>query len=424
MTIKRSRRRFLKGILGGAAVTVGLPLFDALFDDRGLALAQTGAIPRRFGTWFWGCGINPSRWVPTTDGAGYDTPPELAMAVAGYQDRILVLTGFDTPLNGRNNYPHYSPAMVTLTGDSPTGGEHIPGTTFDVEIANVIGTTTRFRTLDITADGQAAAWSALGAGALAPAISTPLGLYQRVFAQGFQHGNGEFVPDPAVMVRKSVLSTVLEESKRLEATLGSADRQRLDQYYTSVRQLENQLEILLAEPPDLPGCKKLVKPKDVSPTLEIDALVKNHNLLADLLAVPLTSDQTRVFNVNLWRLFTEVRFDGEDIGYHQLTHDEGVDSALGYQPLSQRFFVRAMDCWQHLLGALDAIEEGDGTLLDHVAIFAHSGPEFPKEHGTTNIPMMVAGGAGGTFAPGRHIRGAGSPTSRVASHFSKHSACR
>ncbi|HIE94006.1 MAG TPA: hypothetical protein EYQ83_14500, partial [Acidobacteria bacterium] len=71
-------------------------------------------------------------------------------------------------------------------------------------------------------------------------------------------------------------------------------------------------------------------------------MVQSHNLMADLLAVALACDQTRVFNFNLWRLFSDVRFEGEEVGYHQLTHDESVDVELGYQPLSQRFFVRAM----------------------------------------------------------------------------------
>ena len=166
MSAKWSRRRMLKGMLGGVAVGVGLPLFDALFDQHGEALAQDGALPVRFGTWFWGCGVNPERWVPTAEGTGYDLPVELAMAVEGFQDKVSVLTGFDTPLNGRNNFPHYSPPIVTLTGDSPVDDEHIPRATFDVEIANVIGTTTRFRSLDITADGGGSGWSALGAGAV------------------------------------------------------------------------------------------------------------------------------------------------------------------------------------------------------------------------------------------------------------------
>lgn len=414
MSSKLSRRRVLKGMLGGAVVSVGLPLFDLLFDEHGQALAEEGGSPVRFGTWFWGCGVNPSRWVPGADGAGYDLPPELALAVGPFQDKLSVLTGFDTPLNGRNNFPHYSPPVVTLTGDSPLDGNHIPRATFDVEIANVIGTTTRFRALDVTADARDSAWSAASTGARAPAESSPVALYQRVFGEGFQLGGGEFVPDPAVMVRKSVLSTVLEQSKSLEQELGSHDRQRLDQYFTAVRQLENQLEIMLTEPPELPACYEPSSPPSANQVQEIDQVVKTHNLMADLLAVALACDQTRVFNVNLWRLFTDVRFPGEEVGYHQLTHDEIVDETLGYQTQSQRFLVRAMECWQHLLTALDDIDEGAGTLLDNVAVFAHSGTEFPKEHGTQNIPMMLAGSAGGRLNTGLHVRGGASPTSRVA----------
>ena len=73
-----------------------------------------------------------------------------------------------------------------------------------------------------------------------------------------------------------------------------------------------------------------------------------------------------------------------------------------------------MGRWQHFLGALDDIAEGDGTLLDNLVLFAHSGTEFPKQHGTQNIPMMVAGSGGGRLNTGLHIRGGASPTSRVA----------
>ena len=409
-----SRRRMLKGMLGGVAVGVGLPLFDCLFDSHGVALADEGAAPVRFGTWFWGCGINPTRWVPSIDGVGYDLPVELALAVGGFQDKISVLTGFDTPLNGRNNFPHYSPPIVTLTGDSPMDAAHVPRGTFDMAIADSIGTSTRFRSLDITADGKDSAWSALGPGALAPAMNSPLALYQRIFGEGFQLGGSSFTPDPAVMVRKSVLSAVLEESKRLEQELGSHDRQRLDQYFTSVRQLETQLDVMLSEPPDLPSCYAPTAPSSASVGQEVEQVIKGHDLMADLLALALACDQSRVFNINLWRLFTDVHFEGEEVGYHQLTHDESVDEVLGYQPLSYRFFVKAMGCWQHLLTALDDISEGDGTLLDNVAIFAHSGTEFPKEHGVQNIPMMVAGSAGGRVQTGRHIRGGASSTARVA----------
>jgi hypothetical protein len=339
-------------MFGGAAVSVGLPLFDCLFDDNGIALAQTGALPVRFGTWFWGCGMNPARWVPTIEGSGYDLPPELARGVEGFRDKVSVLSGFDTPLNGETNHPHYAPPMVTLTGHAPKSPTDVPRSTFDVEIAKVIGTSTRFRTLDITADAQGYAWSAQSAGTPSPAESSPLALYQRVFGTGFQVGSDEpFVPDPAVMVRKSVLSSVLDQSKALENELGSHDRQRLDQYFSSIRQLENQLDVLLREPPDLPACFEPDEPASENLVQEVRHVIATHNLFADLLTIALACDQTRVFNVNLWRIFTDVRFKGESTGYHRLTHDEFIDPetssstpSLGISRSARGFFSKP---WMH-----------------------------------------------------------------------------
>ena len=401
-------------MLGGATVAEGLPLFDALFDGHGEVLALEGKAPARFGTWFWGCGMNPGRWVPSKEGAGYDLPPELAMGIAGFADKVNVLTGFDTPLNGRNNFPHYSPPMVTLTGDSPLNDQHVPRATFDQEIAAVLSANARFRTLDVHAMGETSSWSAAGPGGTTPTVGSPLGLYQRVFGEGFALGGGTFVPDPKVLVRKSVLSAVLEDSKRLKQELGSHDRHRLDQYFTAVRQLEQQLDIMLSEPPELAACSKPASTSKGPPALVIKQVVANHKMLTDLLVLALACDQTRVFNMTLWRLFSDVRFPGEQTGYHALTHDEAVDPQLGYQPLSQRFLVEAMGCWRYLLTALSEVTEGNGTLLDHVAVFAHSGTEFPKEHGTQNIPMMLAGSASGTFKTGLHLRGGASSTARVA----------
>ncbi len=409
-----TRRRLLKGMLGGAAVTVALPLFDALFDGNGEVLAQDGKAPTRFGTWFWGCGVNPKRWVPAKEGAGYDLPVELALGVQGFADKVSVLTGFDTPLNSRNNFPHYSPPMVTLTGDAPVNDHHVPRATFDQEIAAVLSANARFRTLDVNAEGGKSSWSAAGTGATTPTMGSPLELYQRVFGEGFQVGSEGFVPDPKVMVRKSVLSAVMEDSKRLKSELGSHDQHRLEQYFTAVRQLEKQLDLMLSAPPDLAACAQPPSTSKGKPSLLVSQVVANHKLLTDLLVLALACDQTRVFNMTLWRLFSDVRYPGEQVGYHALTHDEAVDPKLGYQPLSQRFLQEAMGCWRYLLTSLDEIDEGDGTLLDHIAVFAHSGTEFPKEHGTQNLPMMVAGSASGALKTGLHVRGGASSTARVA----------
>src|SRR5665213_1638713 len=87
-------RTILRGMLGGSAVTVGLPLLDCFLNTNGTAFAATGApLPVRFGTWFWGCGLNPGRWVPQKTGANYDTPAEIKV-LEPFKDRLSVFSGF------------------------------------------------------------------------------------------------------------------------------------------------------------------------------------------------------------------------------------------------------------------------------------------------------------------------------------------
>jgi len=110
-----TRRTALKGMLGGTAITVGLPLLDCFLNGNGTALAQGAPLPVRFGTWFWGCGMNPDRWVPATEGDDFELPPEL-MALADVRDHVSILSGFNTILDGRANLPHWTGVMANLTG--------------------------------------------------------------------------------------------------------------------------------------------------------------------------------------------------------------------------------------------------------------------------------------------------------------------
>jgi len=87
-----SRRTILRGMMGGAAVTVGVPFLDCFLNTNGTALASGAPLPVVFGTWFWGCGLNPGRWEPTKVGAGYDMNIE-TMALQPYKDRINVISG-------------------------------------------------------------------------------------------------------------------------------------------------------------------------------------------------------------------------------------------------------------------------------------------------------------------------------------------
>ena len=409
-----SRRTILRGLFNGAAVTVALPLLDCFLDNHGEAMAAGAPIPVRFGTWFWGLGVTESRWKPTKLGLDYDVPHELA-PIEAYRDRITILSGFDVLLDGKPNLPHGSGGIGIRTGVAPMTPT-LPAPSFDVLISDQIGAQSRFRSLEISAVRDSAnSLSGRGGGSLNPAESSPLDFYDRLYGAEFVDPNsGKFSPNPATMARQSVLSAVSEQRKAFEARLGANDRQRVDQYFTALRQTEQQLALQCEKPEPLAACTIPAKPHDTTPTNnQIEAVVENHKTMARLLAMALACNQTRVFNLNFNNAASSLTKAGSTISHHQLTHEEPVDPKLGYQPESTWFVERCMEAFGTFVNTLGEFKEGNGTLLDNSLIMAHSETNFAKEHTVTGIPMMLAGRAGGKVKTGMHIAGGGTPASRV-----------
>ncbi|MEZ5744453.1 MAG: DUF1552 domain-containing protein [Sphingomonadaceae bacterium] len=415
MAFDLSRRTALRGMLGGAAVTVGVPLLDAFLDGNGQALAATGSrVPVRFGTWFWGLGVNPSRWYPSKAGKNYDLKEELA-PIAPLQHKINILGNFNVPLDGAPNLPHRSGGVAVRTGRAMGADRGLPGESFDVTIGDRIGTMTRFRSLEISSSGDPRnSLSGRGGGNLNPSEVSPAAFYTRLFGTGFQDPNsGKFTPDPEVMARRSVLSGVTEQRKALEASVGAADKQKLDQYFTALRQLENQLDVQLTKPEPMQACVVPQPVKDREVNAEIETVVENHKVMTDLLVMALACDQSRVFNMMFNNGASSLTRIGSSITHHQLTHEEVMDPKLGYQPEATYFLTQIMDAWLYFVQALDKVREGDRTLLDNTLVFAHSETEFAKFHTIDNLPMMTAGSAGGAMQTGVFVDGGGSPISRV-----------
>jgi hypothetical protein len=239
-------------------------------------------------------------------------------------------------------------------------------------------------------------------------------LYRRIFGPEFKDPNaGEFKPDPGIMVRQSVLSSIKDEREKLLRGVGAADRQKMDQYFTSVRDMEQQLALMLEKPAPAEAC---VIPKEpaksqLGPTWEMAA--KNHSLLGQLVVMALACNQTRVFNVALSNAASNLRRDGQTSSFHDLTHSEPVDPKLGYQPGAAFFTENSMAAFGQFLGMCEAVKEGAGTLLDHSLILATSDTNDARVHSIDSLPIMVAGTAGGKWKSGGHMAGKGDPSSRI-----------
>jgi hypothetical protein len=410
---KLNRRSVLKGVLGGAGIGVALPFLDMFLNNNGRALAATGQrIPVRFGTWVWGCGFVPERWVPSSTGADYALPPDLEV-LAPHKKDIAIFSGYDVKLDGVANKPHITGCLGLRTG-IPVPNESVRAPTIDVIIGDAISPGTRFSSIEVSTSGIDRSYSFRAAGSANPSEVSPIKLYQRIFGEGFQDPNAAtFTPDPHTMVRQSVLSAVAEDRQRLMRTVGAEDRRRLEEYFTSIRHLEDQLALQLQPPARVENFTKPDAPPTTTMDSEIGNVMVTHKLMAGLLAKALQCNQTKVVNVLLWDTTSNVRRAGSSTTHHTLTHEEPVNPALGYQENVGWFAGQSMVAYKDFLDALAAIPEGDGTLLDNCLIFAHSDCSIAKAHAVEGIPMIVAGRAGGRVRTGFHLAGRADPATRV-----------
>ncbi len=402
---KYTRRRVLKGLLNGSAVTVALPFLDAFLNGNGTALASNQAMPIRFGTWGYGLGMNPKVFVPKKYGPGYDLPPEIA-SWKNVRDHINLITNTRAFTDTNSNLCHYTGWVISRTGTSPKNTNDIPGETIDVTIANEIGGTTRFRSLTATAGGDLdSTYSYQNATTPNPPEWSPLNFYTRLFGPAFNDPNAEtFTPDPRVMVRKSVLSGVMEDSQKLAKSLGMDDRARLDQYFTGLRQLERQFEQRLIKPEPIASCRPPgAEPADVPMDKEAESVAIRHRMMTDLMVMAVACDQTRVFNMAYALAASPIIKPGYPKPHHTTTHEEPVDPELGYQPTHSWFLRRAMESWAEYVEAFASIKEGDGTLLDNVLIYGTTDHGYARTHTLDSMPVFTAGRAGGKLKTGLHL---------------------
>jgi hypothetical protein len=403
-----NRRMVLRGTLGGAVVSVGLPMLECFLNGNGTALAATGAaLPVRFGSWFQHLGLNPGMWVPEKTGVGYQHNTQLKV-LDEFRDRTNVFSGLRYSLDGRPHETHTSSVQIATTGIYGGGGPSL-----DSSIADVIGTRTRFRSLEVSLYGSRRSLSRRSATSINPAEPSPVGLYTRIFGAEFQDPNAaDFKPDPLIMARQSVLSPISDRRQSLEKKLGAADRVLLDEYFTGLREMEQKLAQSLEKPAPMPSCSVPGEVKEAKPGTVIDDVATNAVLFGRLLAYAMACDQTRVFNAEVGS--QSLRHAGSTFTWHTATHEEATDEKLGYQKEVYNFVGSANKIFAEFLRTLDGMKEGPGTVLDRTIVLWQTDHGDARNHSLENVPLMTVGSAGGRFKTGLHISAPADPYSRVA----------
>ncbi|HWY66920.1 MAG TPA: DUF1552 domain-containing protein [Rhizomicrobium sp.] len=411
----RNRRFLLRGLFQGSAATMALPFLDCFLDSKGEALAATGrAIPTRFGTFFWGCGLTKALYLPKSTGANYEDTPQLA-SLKPYKGKLNLLSGFRAYVDDKPNIQHWTGNAAITTGIAPANDTQFDAKTIDQTIADSISQGARFRSIEVSCCGnKRESYSSLGGSNTNPPEVSPVGLYTRLFGPGFQDpSKGDWKPNPDVMLQQSVLSVVADDRKLLSRNVGASDRARLDEYFTSVRELEKTLQVELQRPEITTQVAIPDTPDDMPMNKSVPNLRRVTPVLAKLLAIGLATDQTRVFNMAFSEPASTIYVPGDSRPFHQSTHEEPVDETIGYQPVTSKFSTYSMEGFAALVEALDAVKEGNGTLLDHSLVFAYTDTSNAKLHAVDGIPMILAGSASGRLKTGIHYAGASTTVARV-----------
>jgi hypothetical protein len=386
-----SRRTFLRGIgLGGSAIRVGLPALDAMFNGNGTAYAAaTGkageAMESRFVFWFNGNGIPEKYWVPAGTGADFQFTPCL-QPLAPFRKDVHIITGLDSPaarLPGPGN-SHY-PSMSALVSGQVYTGRGAGGPSIDQVIARKIGEQSRFRSLQIGVSQESFGESIQRNMSWAdrdrplPPEMIPHRLFDRLF--GVKEASW-------VNRQKSILDAVRDDTSAIKSSLGSRDQQRLEEYLSSVRDLERSIASL---PPEYR--RPVERPAEAMDLRDYPRIAK---LQSDLLVHALASHQTRVASYMLTKCQGLSRFPW--LGHtaqrhHEYTHGQ-VETPRGMRILRDicRWHVEE---FAYLVGKLASTPEGDGNLLDHTCLlFVHEHAEA-NAHKNNNLAVIVAGHAGG-----------------------------
>ncbi len=398
MKTKIHRRTLLRGLISGAAVTIGLPFLE-IFGHEKRASAAPDGLPKRFGIFFWGNGVLPDQWVPAQTGTSYALSPTLKI-LEPHQAKISVVSNMKVP--GVNAVPHWSGPIGLLSGAPPLASD--PGEfsrpTLDQVIAEGVGADSRFRSIEAAVQPGAMGISRNGPNSQNPAESSPAALFARVFGPEFVKPGSTPIANPTLDVRKSILDAVTSDARALQGVLGATDKQRLEQHLDGVRALERRIQKLKETPPNLAACNVPTPPKpDYPANAGRPPMSEISRAMVDILAMTLACDQTRVFSLWFTHPVNNTLFAGAPAGHHQLTHDEP-----GAQPEVGKILGQIMTELAYLLSAFDAVKEGDGTLLDHCAILCTSDVNYGRQHTLDDFPIVLAGSCNGALKTGQHYR--------------------
>ncbi len=404
------RRTFLRGL----GTTLALPLLDSMVPALAAPGTSAAKSPIRLGFVYHPTGVIMSRWMPATEGAGFEFTPTMK-ALEPFRDRLIVLSGL-AQVNGRalGDGPgdHAREGATWLTGVHPkkTEGAGIrAGVSADQIAASELGKYTQLASLELglespsLAGGCDSGYSCAYTNSVSwrtPTTPLPMEVNPRiVFERLFGEGDST---DPAARLallqeRRSILDYVAGSIKRLETKLGPPDRTKLSEYLEAIRDIERRIQ--KAEQQNA----TLKVPVMERPSSIPEAFEDHSKLMMDLQVVAFQTDMTRVITFMLGRAGSNRSYRNLGIsdGHHSITHHQNDPVKIDNVAKIDAYLVKT---FAYYLERLKATPDGDGNLLDHCMILYGSGLSDANLHTHHDLPIVLAGGGGGQLKGGRHLR--------------------
>ena len=418
-----SRRALLRGIGRGASVAIALPFLEAMIPRviRGDAVAAASGAPladapamNRLIVLYTPNGVHREAWYPKAPGTDYELSPSLAPLEAHRKD-FSILGGLN--VDAANTYGRtgdHAQAMAcfgTGVAIKKTPSDDIRcGVSFDQVVAHAVGNKTRFPSLELGLDygrmeggcdpGFACIYSnnISWHNATTPAIKevNPRVVFDRLFAGRKQSDHAGESADQQEMYNRSILDFTRDSLNQLNGQLGSSDRHRVDEYLTSIREIERRMD---APPQDLKPLPEGV----VRPTRVPDTFKEHFRLMTDLLVLALQQDVTRISTFALGieqsrRVYPEIGIPEE---HHGLTHHAGNPEKIEKVKKIDNYIVQQ---FAYFMEKMKSVKEGDKTLLDNSMVVLGNGNGDGARHDHKSCACLLAGRGGGTLNPGKYIQ--------------------
>lgn len=390
-----------RSLLRGAGVALALPWLEAM-SPQAVRAETVGdlapdEIPRRSVFCMWGLGLNGREFTPATTGLDYQITPILKPLEKHRQD-FTVISGLKLTHSGGHGGDR-----TFLTGTNTHKSGVKLRVSCDQELAAAIGNQTRYPSLTLgirrgtgfgNPQDNTLSWSP--SGTPIPAENRPHVLFDQLFrpetADTLAEREAEFAR------RSSVIDSVRGEAKTLSTRLGRVDREKLDEYFTGIRDLEKKMQAeksWLYQPKPLVDAPEFGSEQGLDPTKGGLDYRRYQRLMYDVITLALQTDSTRIISY-MPRMDNSdgtgaFKGEGNPYGYHEMTHHGEDTDKLKWWTIADTWY---MEEWAYFLDRLKSVKEGNGTLLDHTMVAWGSTGGTINAHNNHHLPAVLCGGRG------------------------------